>query len=55
MGGRFLSFVNIGPKVRLGRCFCFLLLVLFVSWLLQEMDGCSSTRTISWCNNYTLC
>lgn len=30
VGGKFPSFVNNGPKVRLGRCFCFLMLVGFV-------------------------
>lgn len=47
MDGKFLSFVNIGPKVRLGRCFCLLLLVLFVSFAGAGCVSISIIRTVS--------
>ena len=34
MDGKFLDFVNTGPKVRLGRCFCLL--------ALQKVDASAS-------------
>lgn len=47
MDGKFLSFVYIGPKVRLGWCFCFLLLVLFVSFAGAGCIGIGIIRTVS--------
>lgn len=40
MDGKFLSFVNIGPKVRLGRCFVYF--CWFCLLALQELDASAS-------------